>query len=68
MCEGIRTLKINNVTIQAQEDKSLRATEYLVVVPNKEDGEHGFKFIVSDTGKIMLLGSVAKLFEGIDLV
>ena len=65
--EGIRSVKINNVSIFAQSDMSLRAVEYIVIVEHKDE-EMGFKFVVTDSGKLIYLGEPHVLLDGVDIV
>ena len=66
---AINSVKIdNNVLICAQEDESLRATEYLVTVQHDDGHEDGFKFVVGYGGGISYVGQPQRLIDGVDIV
>jgi hypothetical protein len=58
----------NNVLIIAQEDESLRATEYLVTVQHDDGHEDGFRFVVGYNGGISYVGRPQRLTDGVDIV
>ena len=65
---GIETVKIDNILIVAQDDESMRATEYIITTVHDDGHEEGFKFVVGYNGHICYVGSPSSLFEGVDIV
>ncbi len=72
MCDTIdhrRESTGKSIVIEFERDPSLRATEVVIVNQDRDgDERQAVKVICADSGKIMYVGKVQDLADGVDVV